>query len=99
VTPEQLAQVEQIVNDVIARDLPVHFEEMTVPEAKAKGAIGLFEDRYGEKVKVYVIGDFPPKSAVVPTSAIRPSSATSRSRRKKPVPPGVRRIKAVLEPI
>jgi alanyl-tRNA synthetase len=48
------------VNDAIARDLRVHYEEMTVDEAKARGAIGLFEDRYGDKIKVYVGPDGAP---------------------------------------
>lgn len=55
-TPEQLAEVEKIVNEQIKADLPVHCEEMTVEEAKKKGAIGLFESKYGNKVKVYTIG-------------------------------------------
>jgi alanyl-tRNA synthetase len=56
-TPDQVQQVEKIVNDVITRDLPVDYQEMTVQEAKAAGAIGLFEDKYGAKVKVYTVHD------------------------------------------
>jgi alanyl-tRNA synthetase len=55
--PEELERVEILVNAAIKNDYSVTFEEMTVPEAKAKGAMGLFEDKYGEKVKVYTIGD------------------------------------------
>lgn len=57
-TDEQKAQVEKIVNDAIVANYPVFTQEMTVEEAKQGGAIGLFEDRYGDKVKVYSIGDF-----------------------------------------
>ncbi len=57
-TPEQIKQVEEIVNQKIKENLPVACEEMTVGEAKQKGAIGLFEHKYGDKVKVYTIGDF-----------------------------------------
>ncbi len=57
-TPEQVKAAEDIVNKQIERDLPVSYEIVTVEEAKQKGAIGLFEDRYGEKVKVYKMGDF-----------------------------------------
>jgi hypothetical protein len=46
------------VNEAIARDLPVHYEEMSVDEARARGAIGLFKERYGERIKVYIVGDF-----------------------------------------
>ena len=57
-TKEQLKEVEDIVNEQIKRDLPVTCEEMTVEEAKNSGATGLFESKYGDKVKVYTIGDF-----------------------------------------
>jgi alanyl-tRNA synthetase len=59
-TPEQVREAEDIVNQQIAKDLPVHFAMLTVDEAKEKGAIGLFEDKYaalGNKVKVYMVGD------------------------------------------
>ena len=57
-TPEQLKQVEEIVNEQIKRDLPVISEEMSLENAKKSGAIGLFENKYGNVVKVYTIGDF-----------------------------------------
>ncbi|MBI4975437.1 alanine--tRNA ligase [Candidatus Peregrinibacteria bacterium] len=56
-TEEQKKKVEGIVNEQIKNALPVSFAEMTVPEAKAKGATGLFESKYGERVKVYTMGD------------------------------------------
>lgn len=59
-TPEQKAEVERVVNDAIQADLPMGFEMMTVEEAKAAGAIGLFEDTYaqiGDKIKVYTAGN------------------------------------------
>ena len=58
VSREELHQVERIVNEQIGRNLRVQKDEMTVTEAKSKGAIGLFEERYGERVSVYSIGDF-----------------------------------------
>jgi len=56
-TDEQKQEVEKLVNEIIEKDLPVHLEEMTLEEAKGKGAMGVFESKYGEKVKVYTIGD------------------------------------------
>jgi alanyl-tRNA synthetase len=53
---EEKKQVEDIVNVRIAEALPVAFEIIPLDEAKARGAIGLFEDQYGENVKVYKIG-------------------------------------------
>ncbi|HLG91284.1 MAG TPA: alanine--tRNA ligase-related protein, partial [Candidatus Saccharimonadales bacterium] len=56
VTPEQIKQVEDIVNQKIAEDLPVSWEEEPTEEA-LKTASGAFGDKYGDKVKVYTIGD------------------------------------------
>ncbi|MBI2588867.1 alanine--tRNA ligase [Candidatus Saccharibacteria bacterium] len=56
VTAEQIKQVEDIVNQKIAEDLPVTWKEEKTPEA-LKTASGAFGDKYGNKVKVYTIGD------------------------------------------
>ncbi|MBI4458131.1 alanine--tRNA ligase, partial [Candidatus Uhrbacteria bacterium] len=59
-TSEQVKKAEDMVNEQIAKDYPVHFEMLTVDEAKKTGAIGLFDDKYamlGNKVKVYMVGD------------------------------------------
>lgn len=56
-TDEQKKQVEDIVNEQIKNDLPVTMEEMTVEEAEKIGAMGVFKDRYGERVKVYSVLD------------------------------------------
>ncbi|HOX41848.1 MAG TPA: alanine--tRNA ligase-related protein, partial [bacterium] len=56
-TSEQIKEVEGLVNKAIADDLSVTMEEMTVDGAKKSGAIGLFESKYGDKVKVYTIGE------------------------------------------
>jgi len=53
-TPEQIAQVENLVNEAILAQLPVSYQEMTLEEAKKRGAAGVFESKYGEKVKVYI---------------------------------------------
>lgn len=56
-TPEQIKAVEDMVNEQIKKSLPVSFSEMSVAEAKANGAIGLFESKYGDRVKVYQMGE------------------------------------------
>ncbi|MBI5230044.1 MAG: alanine--tRNA ligase [Candidatus Magasanikbacteria bacterium] len=56
-TPEEIKATEDLVNAAIARDYSVSWQIMTVDEAKYKKAIGLFEEKYGEKVKVYTVGD------------------------------------------
>jgi alanyl-tRNA synthetase len=56
-TPEEISQVEEIVNKNIARDWPMQVNEMTPDEAFAEGALGAFGDRYGPTVTVYTAGD------------------------------------------
>lgn len=56
-TDEEKQEVERLVNDAIKKDLPVTCEEMPLEEAKEKGAMGVFESKYDEKVKVYKVGE------------------------------------------
>lgn len=55
-TSEQIREVEDLVNEIIARELQVTCEITDVKNAKQAGAIGLFTDKYGDMVKVYSIG-------------------------------------------
>jgi alanyl-tRNA synthetase len=55
-TPAEIAQVEKIVNEYIAKDLPVFWREYETQDALELGAIGPFGEKYGEKVKVYQMG-------------------------------------------
>ncbi|HEX8931928.1 MAG TPA: alanine--tRNA ligase, partial [Patescibacteria group bacterium] len=55
-TDEEIAELEKVINGKIKENLPVHFEMIPTKEAKAMGAIGLFEDTYQETSKIYFIG-------------------------------------------
>ncbi len=58
-TAEEIRAVEDLVNEQIKKDWPVHFEALELEEAKQRGAIGYFDDKYaflGGKIKVYFIG-------------------------------------------
>ena len=57
-TPEELAKVEAMVNEEIAKKLPVVREVMSAEDAKKSGAMALFGEKYGEKVRVVSMGDF-----------------------------------------
>ena len=55
---EEIKQLETLVNEQIKAGLEVNFEEITLAEAKKKGALAFFGERYAESVKVYSIGSF-----------------------------------------
>ena len=58
-TPEEIKQVEDLVNEAINKKMPITCEEMPLDKAVAEGATALFKDRYdAELVKVYTMGDF-----------------------------------------
>ncbi|MFH1315538.1 MAG: alanine--tRNA ligase [Candidatus Uhrbacteria bacterium] len=96
-TDEQKEEVEKLVNDAIVADYPVSFEEMTVEEAKKQGATGVFEDRYGDKVKMYSIGDFSKEICGGPHVVRTGGLGHFRITKQESSSAGVRRIKAVLE--
>jgi len=62
-TEEELKKLEEIVNEKINENLSVYFEFMTLQEAKKIGAIGLFDEKYSENVKIYLIGSRDPDLA------------------------------------
>jgi alanyl-tRNA synthetase len=105
VTPEQIKQVEDIVNQKIVQDLSVTWQEEDTKEAFAKGASGAFGDKYGDKVKVYTIGDpanpFSREICGGPhvehTGVIGEGGKKFKIVKEESSSAGVRRIKAVLQ--
>ncbi|MBP9828386.1 alanine--tRNA ligase [Patescibacteria group bacterium] len=98
-TPEQVAQVEAIVKEQIAKKMPVHAEQLTVEEAKARGAIGLFEDKYaqmGGKINVYFMGDYSKEICGGPHVQNTGDLGGFKIAKEEAVSSGVRRIKAIL---
>ena len=96
VSPEELQAVEAFVNEAIAADIPVGCEEMTVDEAKAAGAIGLFDDKYGAKVKVYTVPGYSKEICGGPHAARTGELGRFKIKKEEASSAGVRRIKAVL---
>ena len=95
-TKEEIQKVEDLVNEQIKRDLKVKCEEMTYEDAKKSGAIGLFTDKYGEKVKVYTIGDFSKEICGGPHVTHTGDMGTFKIKKEESSSSGIRRIKAVL---
>lgn len=96
-TDEQLKQLEDMVNEQIQRDLPVYYEVVTVPEAKEKGAIGVFPDRYDVNVKVYRMGDFSYEICGGPHVIHTGSLGKFKITKQESIGAGLRRLKAVVE--
>jgi alanyl-tRNA synthetase len=109
-TEEQKKQVEDLINYAINNDYHVSFAEMSVAEAKEKKAIGLFEDKYENKVKVYTIGDpnviasahvnsltFSREICGGPHVEHTGTMGKFKIVKEEAVSAGIRRIKAILE--
>jgi len=98
---EEKQKVEDLVNEAIEKDLPVTCEEMSFKEAREKGAVATFEEKYGEKVKVYKIGEddqvFSFELCGGPHVERTGNLGRFKIKKEKSSSAGVRRIKAVLE--
>jgi len=96
-TSEEIAAVEKLVNEQIRKCLPVVRKEMTVEEAKATGAQGVFDEKYGDTVSVYRVGDFSSEICGGPHVNNTSELGTFKIKKQKGIAAGVRRIRAVLE--
>jgi len=96
-TAEQLQKVENLVNEKIRENIPVVCEEMTVEEAKERGALGIFESKYGEKVRVYSAGEYSKEICGGPHAKSTGKLGHFKIVKEEASSAGVRRIKAVLE--
>ncbi|MFH1308760.1 MAG: alanine--tRNA ligase [Patescibacteria group bacterium] len=96
-TDEELKKVEDIVNEKIKENFPVCCEEMSLEEAKKKNAMGVFESKYGDKVKVYSVGDFSCEICGGPHIKSTGELGKFKIKKQESSSAGVRRIKAILE--
>ncbi len=95
-TPAQMKAVEDEVNEAIHADIPVRYRVMTVEQAKAAGAIGVFESKYGENVKVYEMGKYSKEICGGPHVARTGMLGRFAIQKEESSSAGVRRIKAVV---
>lgn len=96
-TSEELAEVERLVNSAIADNINIICEEMTVDEAKTQGATGIFDSKYGERVKVYTIGNISKEICGGPHADNTGDLRSFKIIKEQSSSAGVRRIKAVIE--
>jgi alanyl-tRNA synthetase len=105
VTPEQIKQVEDIVNEQIKKDLPVFWKEYPTKDALAMGALGAFGDRYGETVKIYQMGEGDDRFSfeicggphVDHTGQLAEDGKHFKILKEEASSAGIRRVKAVLQ--
>ncbi|GHT91279.1 alanine--tRNA ligase [Spirochaetia bacterium] len=99
---EEIAKVQDIVNEQIGRDLPVKMDVMSLDEAIASGATALFGEKYESRVKVYTIGDLSTgvfSREVCGGPHVERTGAMGKFtiQKEQSSSAGVRRIRAVLE--
>lgn len=95
-TDEEVKEVERLVNEQIKLNVPVVLKEMTLEEAREQNFVGVFSDKYGEKVKTYSIGEFSKEICGGPHAATTGELGTFKISKQENVSAGIKRIKAVL---
>ncbi len=96
-TEEEIERVENLVNEKIAKKIPVMMEEMTLEKAKESGAMGMFSSKYGERVRVYKINGFSKEICSGPHVNNTGELGHFKITKEEASSAGVRRIKAILE--
>ena len=97
-TPEELAFLENFVNNVISQAIPVQFEIMSLDKARETNALGVFGEKYGEEVKVYTIAGVSHEICGGPHAANTQDLGKFKILKEESSSAGIRRIKAVLLP-
>ncbi len=96
-TDEEKQKVEDYVNMIIKEKVPVVCEEMSLDEAKSSGAMGIFESKYGDRVKVYTIGEYSKEICGGPHAKNTEELGSFKILKEEASSSGVRRIKATIE--
>ena len=96
ITAEELAQVDKLVNDAILNGYPVITEVLPIEEAKQKGAVAMFGEKYGDVVRVVEMGDFSMEFCGGTHLDNTAKVGTFRIKSEGSVASGVRRIEATV---
>ena len=94
ISPEELRQVEELVNDAILEGYPVVTEVLPIEEAKKKGAVAMFGEKYGETVRVVEMSDFSVEFCGGTHVDNTAKAGPFRIKSESSVASGVRRIEA-----
>ncbi|MFZ4631880.1 MAG: alanine--tRNA ligase [Patescibacteria group bacterium] len=108
-TPEQITKVESLVNEAIISNFPIVCEQLSLEEAKNRGAMGVFDSKYGEQVKVYTVSNLGSNGLPIIDQAFSQEICGGphvdmtgvlghfRIQKEEASSAGVRRIKAIIE--
>ena len=96
-TEDEIKALEKFVNDAIEKKIDVTFEEMSVEDAKKIGAHGIFDSKYGEKVKVYIIDGVDKQICGGPHAKNTGDLHHFKITKEESSSSGIRRIKAILD--
>ena len=96
-TPEEIKQVEDMVNEITRQDLVVTREEMSYEDAIKSGAMAFFKLKYPDRVNVYTVGDFSKELCGGPHVSHSAEIGKFKITKEEAVSAGVRRIRAVVE--
>jgi alanyl-tRNA synthetase len=96
-TSVQIKKVQKIVNEKIDQGFPIKTEVMTLAEARKKGALAFFAEKYGQKVKVYSVGDFSKEVCGGPHVENTGQIGHIRVRKEESIGAGKRRVYAVFK--
>ena len=96
-TPEEIKQVEEIVNEAVQKDYPVTKEEMSYEDAIKSGAMAFFKLKYPPMVNVYSVGDFSKELCGGPHVSHSAEIGRFKITKEEAVSAGVRRIRATVD--
>ncbi len=97
ITDEEIKKIENLVNEKIKSSIPVIKEEMSLEKARKAGATGIFDEKYGDKVFVYSIGDFSREICAGPHIKNTKELGHFKIQKEESSSSGVRRIRAILK--
>jgi len=96
-TPKEIKEIENLVNQKIKENLEVKKEEMPLEKALKSGALAFFKEKYPKKVTVYTIGDFSKEICAGPHVKRTGELGRFKIIKEESAGAGIRRIKAILE--
>ncbi|MBL8810657.1 MAG: alanine--tRNA ligase [Planctomycetaceae bacterium] len=97
-TPDEIRQVEDIINECVAKGAPVSTELLPIEEARKKGAMALFGEKYPDEVRVVSMGDFSVELCGGTHLSNTGQVGLCRITSEEPIAKGVRRITAITGP-